>query len=125
MQDIDLLAIVTRPDFPSGNGPIGDHLGLARFAAKRPGLVVRTIVLNAGGTSVHIEAGHALITQGDEPPIDLNRIRLVLYMPVSLEVEETNSQPSARKSRTLSLPRSNGGRSPNISSTSCRAWRAA
>lgn len=90
MQDIDLLAIVTRPDFPSGNGPIGDHLGLARFAAKRPGLVVRTIVLNAGGTSVHIEAGHALITQGDEPPIDLNRIRLVLYMPVSLEVEETN-----------------------------------
>ena len=90
MQDIDLLAIVTRPDFPSGNGPIGDHLGLARFAAERPGLVVRTIVLNAGGTRVHIEAGHALITQGDEPPIDLNRIRLVLYMPVSLEVEETN-----------------------------------
>lgn len=90
MQDIDLLAIVTRPDFPSGNGPIGDHLGLARFASERPGLVVRTIVLNDRGTRVHIEAGHTLITQGEDPPIDLNRVRLVLYMPICLEVEETN-----------------------------------
>jgi hypothetical protein len=90
MQNIDLLAIVTRPDFPSGNGPIGDHLGLARFASERPGLVVRTIVLNDRGTHVHIEAGHALITQGEDAPIDLNRLRLVLYMPICLEVEETN-----------------------------------
>lgn len=90
MQDIDLLAIVTRPDFPSGNGPIGDHLGLARFAADRPGLAVRSIALNDRETRVHIEAGHALITQGEEPRIELNRVRLVLYMPVSLEAEETN-----------------------------------
>ena len=90
MQDIDLLAVVTRPDFPSGNGPIGDHLGLARFAAERPGIVVRTIVLNDRATRVHIEAGEVLITQGEDPPIDLNRVRLALYMPVSLEVEETN-----------------------------------
>ena len=90
MQDIDLLAIVTRPDFPSGNGPIGDHLGLVRFAAERPGLAVRRIVLNDRDTRVHIEAGHVLIAQGDEAAIDLSRVRLVLYMPVSLEVEETN-----------------------------------
>ncbi|MBV9112261.1 MAG: hypothetical protein JOY67_05510 [Hyphomicrobiales bacterium] len=90
MQDIDLLAIVTRPDFPSGNGPIGDHLGLARFAAERPNLAVRTIVLNDRETRVHIEADDALIRQGEEGPIDLSRVGLVLYMPVSLEVEETN-----------------------------------
>ncbi len=94
MQDIDLLAIVTRPDFPSGNGPIGDHLGLARFAAERPGLVLRTIVLNDRDTRAHIEAGHVMITQGEHPPIELDRVRLVLYMPVSLEVEETNLAPT-------------------------------
>ncbi|MBV9569556.1 MAG: hypothetical protein JO172_15610 [Hyphomicrobiales bacterium] len=90
MQDIDLLAIVTRPDFPSGNGPIGDHLGLARFAAGRPRLLVRTIVLNDRNTCVHMEGGDVLITQGEEAPIHLSRVRLLLYMPVSLEVEETN-----------------------------------
>ena len=95
MQDIDLLAIVTRPDFPSGNGPIGDHLGLARFAAERPGLVVRKVVLNDRDTRVHIEAGEVLIAQGEEAPIDLCRVRLVLYMPICLEVEETNLAAAA------------------------------
>ncbi|MBV9054457.1 MAG: hypothetical protein JO196_18845 [Hyphomicrobiales bacterium] len=90
MQDIDLLAIVTRPDFQSGIGPIEDHLGLSRFAAKRPSLVVRTIVLNHRDAHVHIEGGASLIAPGDEAPIDLARVRLALYMPVSLEVEETN-----------------------------------
>jgi hypothetical protein len=90
MTGIDLLAIVTRPDFPSGHGPIGDHMGLARFAAARPGLAVRTITLNAGETQLHIEGDRIAVTQGDEAPIALDRVGLILYMPVCLEVEETN-----------------------------------
>ena len=87
---IDLLAIVTRPDFPSGNGPIGDHMGLARFAAARPALAVRTIALNAGEAQLHIEDERIAIGQGGEAPVELRNVGLVLYMPVCLEVEETN-----------------------------------
>lgn len=90
MQKVDLLAFVTRPDFPSGNGPIGDHLGLARFAAARPQLAVRTIVLNSRETRLHIEAGQIRIMQKEEAPIDLEQVGLALYMPICLEVEETN-----------------------------------
>jgi hypothetical protein len=90
MTDTDLLAIVTRPDFPSGHGAIGDHLGLFRFAAARPGLVVRTIALNAGGTRLHLEGDRLAVAPAGEAPIELNRVGLVLYMPVSFEVEETN-----------------------------------
>ncbi len=90
MMDIDLLAIVTRPDFPSGLGPIGDHLGLARFAAARPGLRVATITLNAGETALHVEEGHIAIAQEGKASIELDRVGLVLFMPVCLEVEETN-----------------------------------
>ena len=94
MTAIDLLAIVTRPDFPSGSGPIGDHMGLKRFAAARPHLTVRTIVLNSSETRLHVEGECAIIAQGEASPIDLSRARrLVLYMPVCLEVEETNLAP--------------------------------
>jgi hypothetical protein len=93
MTDIDLLAIVTRPDFPSGDGPIGDHMGLERFAAARPDLAVRTIVFNASETRLHIADGQRMIAQGGGPPVDLTRVRLVVYMPVCLEVEETNLAP--------------------------------
>jgi hypothetical protein len=95
MTAIDLLAIVTRPDFPSGAGPIGDHMGITRFAAARPQLTVCTIVLNASETRLHMEGERAIIAQGKAPPIDLSRARLVLYMPVCLEVEETNLSPLA------------------------------
>jgi hypothetical protein len=94
---IDLLAIVTRPDFQSGLGPIGDHMGLARFAAARPALSVKTIVLNAGETRIHVEDGHFRIEQASSPPVELRDVRLVLYMPVCLEVEETNLGASAPK----------------------------
>lgn len=87
---IDLLAVVTRPDFQSGLGPIGDHMGLARFAAARPALSVRTIVLNARETRIHVEGGYFGIDQTNNQPIELRDVRLVLYMPVCLEVEETN-----------------------------------
>ena len=96
MTDIDLLAIVTRPDFQSGNGPIGDHMGLARFAKARPSLCVRTIVLNAGAARLHLEVGRLAIAQGDEAPVALERVRLALYMPVCFEVEETNLGAIAR-----------------------------
>jgi hypothetical protein len=96
MKDIDLLAIVTRPDFSSGDGPIGDHMGLSRFAAARPDLSVITIALNAAETRLHVEKGRISITQGSASPMAFDRARLVLYMPVCLEVEETNLGALAR-----------------------------
>ncbi|MFI5013722.1 MAG: RimK family alpha-L-glutamate ligase [Hyphomicrobiales bacterium] len=99
MTDIDLLAIVTRPDFPSGHGPIGDHMGLARFAEARPGLIVRTIVLNSRATRLHIEGDRVAVIQADETPITLDRVKLALYMPVCLEVEETNLATPAADER--------------------------
>jgi hypothetical protein len=90
MTDIDLLAIVTRPDFPSGQGPIGDHMGLRSYAAARPSLSVRTIALNEGATRIHLEDGRIIVAQRGEEPIEIVRAKLVLYMPVCLEVEETN-----------------------------------
>src|SRR4051812_8015996 len=90
MPKIDLLAIVTRPDFPSGSGPIGDHMGLTRFAAARPHLQVRTICLNAVEAELAIEDGRMVVRQDGLAPVELDRVGLVLYMPVCLEVEETN-----------------------------------
>ena len=95
MSTIDLLAIVTRCDFPSGQGPIGDHLGLARFSASRPRLVVRTIALNTRQMRLNIAGDAIQLTPGDETPIDLSKVRLVLYMPVCLEIEETNLAATA------------------------------
>jgi hypothetical protein len=95
-QAIDMLAVVTRPSFASGLGPIGDHLNLAGFAARRPDLMIRVIELNARPTEFHLDADALLIEQAGHAPLALNSAALVLYMPVSFDVEETDlSSPRA------------------------------
>ena len=95
-QAVDMLAVVTRPSFASGLGPIGDHLNLAGFAARRPDLNIRVIELNARPTQFHLDADALLIEQAGHAPLALNSAALVLYMPVSFDVEETDlSSPRA------------------------------
>jgi hypothetical protein len=70
-------------------------MGLASFAAARPALSVRTIVLNAGETHIHVEDRRIVVRQDGGAPVELEGVRLILYMPVCLEVEETNLAAAA------------------------------
>jgi hypothetical protein len=89
-ENIDILAVVTRSSFASGLGPIGDHLNLRALASRRPDLVVRIIELNARQTFFHLDADVLRIEQQGQPAIELGSAGLVLYMPVSFDVEETD-----------------------------------
>ncbi|MBV8663862.1 MAG: hypothetical protein JO107_12230 [Hyphomicrobiales bacterium] len=90
---IDILAVVTRPSFASGLGPIGDHLNLRKLAARRPDLSMRIVELNARPTRLHLDSELLEIEQEGEAPIRLGTAALVLYMPVSFDVEETDLSP--------------------------------
>ena len=98
-ENIDILAIVTRPDFASGSGPIGDHLNLRALAARRPDLTLRTIELNARRTSLHLDAARLRIEQEGQAALTLSTAALVLYMPVSFDVEETDLSPTSPSER--------------------------
>jgi hypothetical protein len=87
---IDILAVLTRPDFASGRGPIGDHLNLRGLAARRPDLTIRMIELNAHPTDVDIDLDGMTITQQGREPVRIGKAAVVLYMPVSFDVEETD-----------------------------------
>jgi len=94
---IDILAVLTRPSFSSGTGPIGDHLGLRALAARRPDLNIHTIELNAGPLHVEIDRD-ALLIEADGGRTRIDSAGLVLFMPVSFDVEETDlaaTSPSA------------------------------
>jgi hypothetical protein len=86
---IDILAVLTRPSFPSGTGPIGDHLGLRALAARRPDLRIHAIELNAGTLHVEIDRD-ALLIEAEGAPTRIAAAGLVLFMPVSFDVEETD-----------------------------------
>ena len=88
-KDIDILAIVTRPSFASGLGPIGDHLNLRGLAARRPDLNICVVELNARSTRFHLDSEILRIEQDGKPPVTLGTAALVLYMPVSFDAEET------------------------------------
>lgn len=89
-KEIDILAFVTRPSFAGGLGPIGDHLGLTGLATRRPDLTVRVVELNARSTQFHLDYEILRIEQDHQAPITLGRAAVVLYMPVSFDVEETD-----------------------------------
>jgi len=98
-RNIDILAFVTRPSFASGLGPIGDHFNLRGLAARRCDFAVRIIELNARPTSFHLDADALRIEQQGAPPITLASPALVLYMPVSFDVEETDLAPTPADER--------------------------
>jgi hypothetical protein len=86
---IDILAVLSRPSFPSGTGPIGDHLGLRALAARRPDLAIHKIELNARPLHIEIDRD-ALLIEADGAATRIASARLVLFMPVSFDVEETD-----------------------------------
>ena len=98
-ETIDILAFVTRPSFASGLGPIGDHLNLRGLAARRPDLTLRIIELNARSTYFRLDSDSLRIEQEGRPPVALGSAALVLYMPVSFDVEETDLAPTPSDER--------------------------
>jgi hypothetical protein len=93
---IDFLAIVSRSDFPTGHGPAGDCFGLQKLRDRRSDLNIAILELNSRPTELLIEDDRVIIAQEGLPAIDLTAVASALYLPVSLEVEETNLSPPRR-----------------------------
>ncbi len=91
---IDFLAVVSRPDFPTGNGVAGDCFGLRTLARRRTDLNIAMLELNCVPTEVFIEGEQIIVAQAGKPTIDLCKISSALYLPICLEVEETNLAPA-------------------------------
>jgi glutathione synthase/RimK-type ligase-like ATP-grasp enzyme len=99
---IDLLALISRPDFPTGNGVAGDCFGLRRLARRRADLNIVILELNSQPTRLYIEPGKIVVAQAGIQEVDFSTISAALYLPICLEVEETNLSP-ARHSDPYSL----------------------
>jgi hypothetical protein len=90
---IDFLAIVSRPDFPTGNGVAGDCFGLRKLVRRRPDLNIAILELNSWPTELFIDDDQIILAQTGKPAIDLSKVSAALYLPICLEVEETNLSP--------------------------------
>jgi hypothetical protein len=90
---IDLLAIVSRASFPTGDGPAGDCFGLRSLAARRRDLSIRVFEYNCGRTEVTITGERLVLQPQGEDAIDFDQVRCALYLPICLEVEETLVSP--------------------------------
>ena len=99
VESIDILAVVTRPTFGSGLGPIGDHMNLKGLAHRRADMTIRIIELNSRATHFHLDSECLLIEQHGVAPVSLGTAALILYMPVSLDVEETDLSPPRQDDR--------------------------
>jgi hypothetical protein len=93
---IDFLAIVSRSDFPTGHGPAGDCFGLQKLRDRRRDLNIAILELNSRPTELLIDDDHITIAQEGRPAVDLTTVGSALYLPVCLEVEETNLSPPRR-----------------------------
>jgi RimK-like ATP-grasp domain len=86
---IDFLAVVSRPSFPSGDGPVGDYFNMRKFASDHPDWNVAVLELNSKRTEFEWDGRSTLISQPGEPDIDLSSVRTAFYVPICLEIEET------------------------------------
>ena len=86
---IDFLAVVSRPDFPSGSGPVGDYYNLRALIDCHPDWNAAVLELNSRPTSVEWDGRSFVVSQEGLPPIDLAEVAVALYLPICLEVEET------------------------------------
>lgn len=84
----DLLAVVSRADFPTGSGPAGDCHGLRALVARHPDWEGRVLELAAGPAEATVDGASFRVRQGDRV-VDLAEVRTALYLPVCLEPEET------------------------------------
>ena len=93
MAGLDFLAVVSRPDFPSGSGPVGDYYGLRRLIARRPDWRAAVIELNSRRTDVVWDGDAFVVSQDGTDAFDVADVGLALYLPICLEVEETLLSP--------------------------------
>ncbi len=86
---LDFLAIVSRPTLPSGTGPVGDYYGLHDLVARHPEW--RSLVLELNHHTIEVEwdeGGLRLLVPGHDA-VDVATTTLALFLPVCLEIEET------------------------------------
>jgi hypothetical protein len=86
---MDLLAVVSRPDFPSGSGPVGDYFGFDRLIQANPGWSAVVLRLNSPGIEVDWTPGRFLVRTPERDWFDLAEVRTAVYLPICLEPEET------------------------------------
>ena len=86
---LDFLAVVSRRDFPSGSGQVGDYYNLRALIDRRPDWRAAILELGAKQTEVEWNADTFLVKQEGSAPIDLATVKCALYLPICLEVEET------------------------------------
>lgn len=86
---LDFLAIISRPTLPSGTGPVGDYYELHDLVARHPEW--RSLVLELNHHALDVEwdsRGLRLLVPGRDP-VDVASTTLALFLPVCLEIEET------------------------------------
>lgn len=86
---LDFLAVVSRPDFPSGTGPVGDYYNLRALIDAHPTWNAAVLELNSRRTSVEWDGASMVVKQEGLQPIDVGNVGVALYLPISLEVDET------------------------------------
>ena len=85
---MDFLAVVSRPDFPSGTGPVGDYFNLRGLIERHPEWDATIVELNGRSTEIDWCDGTLMLRNG-RTWFDLCDVRTALFMPVCLEIEET------------------------------------
>ena len=88
-EGLDFLAVVSRPDFPSGTGPVGDYYNLRGLLERRTDWHAAVLELNSHTTEISWDDTRFIISQEGLPPFDLGEVRTALFLPICLEVEET------------------------------------
>jgi hypothetical protein len=89
MPGLDFLAVVSRPDFPTGSGPAGDAFALRRLLSRRADWNAAVVELNSRTTDVTWDGDELVIAQEGSAPFAVSDVGLALYLPICLEVEET------------------------------------
>ena len=86
---LDFLAIVSRPSLPSGTGPVGDYYGLHDLVARHPEWRSLVLELNHQAMDVEWDEGGLRLILPRHDPVDVAATALALFLPVCLEIEET------------------------------------
>ncbi len=86
---LDFLAIVSRPSLPSGAGPVGDYYSLHDLVARHPQWRSLVLELNHHALDVEWDEGGLRLMLPGHDPVDVAATALALFLPVCLEIEET------------------------------------
>lgn len=90
---LDFLAIVSRPDLPSGAGPVGDYYALHELVERHPEWNALVLELNYHDLDVAWdETGLTLLVPG-RAPVRISEVSTALFLPACLEIEETQLAP--------------------------------